>query len=258
MNAIADLLASQNPQDAGRYPGCFVLGTVAKNDDSNYPGMVKVEFTAWQDGQNISKWMPVLSSYAGKEYGRYLIPEVDDVVLVGFIGDYMEKPFVLGSFYPAGAAQPSDQFTKENFNRQFKTKGEVKFTVKDDKGKQEYEALTPKGLKIRAEDDGETITLSDKGGKNYVKLDCKNGEISVTADKKITLKTGSCTITMDGQSGALELKCMQFKMEASQTANIKSNAMMTIDGGVTTVQGKQASLKGAAMAEVTGGMVKIG
>lgn len=256
--SITDLITSGDSPN-GRGLGGFVLGTVSENDNQDFPGMVKVAFTAWTSGGEISKWMPVLSPYAGKEYGSYLIPEVNDIVLVGFIGPMMEQPFVLGSFYPAEAKLPKDQFDKKNINRYFKTMGGVSFAVSDEKNKQKMEAMTPKGLKISAEDENEVITVTDKNGKNLVKLDCKSGAITVTADKKITLKAGPCEICMDGGGpGTISVKAGQINAEGKQTVSVKSNNMLTVEGGMATVEGKQTlTLKGSAMCEISGGLVKI-
>lgn len=257
MSTITDLLAPAEAQGTG-YAGGFVLGTVAENNDKKFPGMVKVEFTAWEEGKRISKWLPILFSYAGKEHGKYLVPEVDDIVLVGFMGAMQEKPFVLGSFYPAGAKLPKEQFNDKNLNRHFKTKGGVTLALSDEENKQKLEAQTPKGLRIGIEDENEIIAVTDKNGKNFLKLDCKTGEIAITADKKITLKAGNCEIEMDGNAGGLTLKCDQLKIEAGQTATIKSRNMLTVEGGMLTVEGKQQlALKGSALCEISGGIVKI-
>jgi len=255
--SITDLLSPQEERHTG-FTGGLVLGRVDANNDKKFPGMVKVEFKAWEQGKNISQWLPVLLSYAGKEHGKYLLPEVDDIVLVGFMGAMLEKPFVMGSFYPAGAKLPEKQFDNKNLNRHFATKGGVTFTVRDESGKQKMEAVTPKGLKISAEDEKEVITVTDKDGKNILRFDCKGGEISLSADKKISLKAGNCEITMDGNTGGLTLKCDQLKLEAGKTASIKSGNIMTVEGGMLTVQGKQQlALKGSALCEISGGVVKI-
>jgi uncharacterized protein involved in type VI secretion and phage assembly len=253
--SITDLLAPKvTPHHGG--PGSFVLGTVAENNGKDFPGMVKVAFTAWTEGENISKWLPVLSPYAGKGYGCYLIPEVGDIVLVGFIGPMLEQPFVLGSFYPADTGFKGEQFDEGNFNRSLKTKGGVSLTVKDEGGKQSIHAETPKGFSITIDDGEESIVITDK--KNCVKLDAKGEALELTAGKKITLKAGSCEISMDGTEGALTVKGGQLKLEGSQTVNLKSGNMLTAEGGMTTVEGKQTlTLKGSAMCEVSGGMVKI-
>lgn len=255
--SITDLLVPEEWPHPGDKGG-FVLGTVAENSNKDFPGMIKVEFTSWNAGENISKWLPVLSPYAGKEYGRYLIPEVGDIVLVGFIGTLREQPFVLGSFYPTGAKLPGEQFDDKNLNRHLKTKGGVKFTVRDEGGKQKIEAVTPKELTVRVEDEKETITFTDKNNKNFLQIDCKNGKITLTADKKIALKAGKCEITMDGNSGEVSIKCDQLKIEAGQSANIKSKNMMALEAGMLKVEGKQQlALKGSAICEISGGMVKI-
>ena len=255
--SITDMLA---PTRAGGLDarGGFVLGTVVENGSEDFPGMVKVAFTGWTEGENISKWLPVLSSYAGKEHGSYLIPEVDDIVLVGFIGPMMEQPFVLGCFYPSDASSPGEWFDENNLNRRFKTKGGVEISISDEDGKQSIAAETPKGLRISAEDENEIITVTDKDGKNIITIDCAGGEMQLTADKKIALVTGSCELTMDGTGGKITLKGGQLALEGSQTAELKSGNMLTVEGGVATVEGKQTiTLKGSAMCEISGGMVKI-
>ncbi|MEG1942745.1 MAG: phage baseplate assembly protein V, partial [Angelakisella sp.] len=104
MSAMADMLDSNG--SFGRNPvfgsvGNFVQGVVNDNSNKDFPGMVQVIFTVWQDKKSICEWIPVLQSYAGDEYGSYLLPEVKDVVLVGFVGSGMTRPFVLGSLFRA-------------------------------------------------------------------------------------------------------------------------------------------------------------
>jgi uncharacterized protein (DUF2345 family) len=113
-------------------------------------------------------------------------------------------------------------------------------------------------LSISIDDGEESIVITDKGGKNCVKLDAKGGALELTAEKKITLKAGSCEISMDGTGGALTVEGGQLKLEGSRTVNLKSGNMLTAEGGMTTVEGKQTlTLKGSAMCEVSGGLVKI-
>ena len=255
--SIMDLIAPQESSDSNGRSG-FVLGTVAENNSQDFPGMVKVAFTGWTEGENISKWLPVLSPYAGKEHGRYLIPEVDDIVLVGFIGPMLEQPFVLGSFYPAEAALPGELFDDKNINRHLKTKGGVELAASDEDGKQSIAVRTPKGLNISVEDEADLITISDKDAKNILKLDCAGGAIELIADQTISIKAGSCELTMDGAGGKITLKGGQLALEGSQTVEMKSSNMLTLEGGMATLEGKQTlTLKGSAMCEISGGMVKI-
>lgn len=261
MSEIAQLLDTGGPfsQDpALRRQPQFVQGKVTDNADKNNPGMVKVEFLSWKSGSNICEWMPLLHPYAGKDYGSYLVPEVGDVVLVGFLGAEMRRPFVMGVLYPAGAQYPGTCFTDKNDTKALRTKGGHSVIFSDEKGKERCTLTTPKGLTACLDDEKETITLTDKQGKNLLRLDCKSGEAQVTADAKIVLKTGKCTLSMDGKAGEIQLSCDRLTIKATQQANVSANQMMQLSGGMFKAEGKQTvQIKGGAMTEVSGGMVKI-
>ena len=60
-DSITDLLQVPNEEyDSQIIPG-FVQGTVVENNNSRYPGMVKVSFTVWEKGQNMIEWVRLLS-----------------------------------------------------------------------------------------------------------------------------------------------------------------------------------------------------
>lgn len=261
MNSIVDLFRTNGEFGANTdflSVGGFVQGTVTENANKQFIGMVKVEFTAWEKGKNICDWMPVLQGYAGKTYGSYIMPEVGDIVLVGFIGPGLKKPFVLGTMFPAEAQMQKDSFHAQNAMRKIKTKAGIELTLSDEKGKEAITAKTPKGLTLSVGDEKQIITFSDQNAKNSISVNCQTGTVEVNADAKIVLKTGSCEISMDGKSGALEIKGGQLKVTATQKADVNGGQMLNISGGVLKVEGKQtAELKGSAMTSISGGMVKI-
>ena len=221
MNSIAELLGGEYGNDrAFLSPGGMVQGTVTDNAESGEPGMVKVEFTAWKSGKNVCEWIPLLRPYAGKDYGSYLVPEVGDIVLVGFIGTDFRRPVVLGSLFPATAQMKSDSFEKKNTTRRFKTKGGVDLTLSDAQGKASVEAVTPGGLRL-ALDDGKQLTMDGMAGK----LELKGGQLSIKAD-------------------------MQAELDGGQSLGLK--------GTMLKAEGTQVSVSGSAMTQVSGGMVKLG
>ncbi len=260
MSSITDLLTggqfANNPEF--QYMGDFIQGTVTDNSNKEFSGMVKVEFTAWKSKNNIANWMPVLQNYAGKDYGNYIIPEIGDIVLVGFIGTDKKQPFVLGSLYPAQSEMKKQSFIDKNMNKAFLTKGKIAVNISDEKDKQSLSVATPKGLNMTLSDEKETITLSDKDGKNAINLDTKGGITEITADSKLTIKVGKCELTIDGKGGAVDIKCDKITIKANQQAAISGNQSVKVDGGMVSIQGKQtAELKGSTMTTISGGMVKI-
>ncbi len=260
MSSITDLMTggkfTENPEFNNI--GEFVQGVVTDNNNKEFPGMVKVELTSWKKDNNIGDWIPVLQPYAGKTYGCYLLPEIEDVVIIGFMGTDKKRPFVLGSLYPANAEMEKQSFAEKNANKLFKTKGQIAFSVSDEEAKHSVTLTTPKGLTLTVADENEVITISDKDKKNIINIDTKGGEIAVTADKKISLTAGKCEIIMDGSAGKLDIKCDQLNITASQQATVSGGQKMAIDGGMLSLNGKQtAELKGGAMTTISGGMVKI-
>ncbi|MEF9865062.1 MAG: phage baseplate assembly protein V [Oscillospiraceae bacterium] len=260
MSSITDLLSS-NGKNVGKAfdnVGNFVLGTVTDNGNKDFPGMVKVQYTGWQDKENISEWLPILQSYASDKYGGYIVPEVKDIVLVGFIGAGMKRPFVLGSMFPANAQFVKDSFVDKNTTRHFKTKAGIDILLSDEKDKEAFTLTTPKGMLVSLADEKEIITVSDKNGDNLIKIDTKNGEMSVTAKQKMVLQAGKCKITLDGNGGGVTIECDKIDLKANQTVGISANQQVNISGGMLKAEGKQtAEVSGGTMTQIKGGMVKI-
>lgn len=259
ISQLFDVNGQFGQDPALRQPPQFVQGKVTDNADKQNAGMVKVEFLSWKSGSNICQWMPLLRPYAGAGYGLYAVPEVGDIVLVGFLGSEMRRPFVMGVLYPAGAKYPGQQFTEKNFTKSFRTKGGCEVTFSDEQNKEKVTVATPGGLQVDLDDGAQAVTVTDKNGKNLLKLDCKNGQASLTANAEITLKTGSCTLTMDGQSGKIQLEGNTVAVSAKQqfTAEGKAGLSLTSSASAKLEGTAGLTLKSSAMAQLSGSMVKI-
>lgn len=257
-DSIIDLLNTPNEMyDNQMIPG-FVQGTVVENNNDKYPGMVKVSFTVWEDGKNMIEWVRLLTPYTGKDYGAYMVPEIDETVLVGFIGGSLKKPFLLGSLYPKDSKLVKKQYDKKNINKVLRTKAGTEIAINDTENKQSITIQTPKESRIVIEDEKETILLSDKEGKNKVFLDLKKGELMLCAEKKITLKTGNASLEMDGQQGNITVNGNKVAVNAKQTLAMEGKTSTTVKGGSLNAEGMQAAtLKASGQLTLNGAMVKI-
>src|SRR5688572_28993399 len=74
-------------------------------NDPEQEGRVKLKYPLFDDN-TVSDWARVRQLYAGKGYGTFFIPEVDDEVLVAFVHGDMKMPIVLGGLYN-GSDKPS-------------------------------------------------------------------------------------------------------------------------------------------------------
>lgn len=257
-DSIIDLLNTPNEMyDNQMIPG-FVQGTVVENNNDKYPGMVKVSFTVWEDGKNMIEWVRLLTPYTGKDYGTYIVPEIDETVLVGFIGGSLKKPFLLGSLYPKDSKLVKKQYDKKNINKVLRTKAGTEIAINDTANKQSITIQTPKESRIVIEDEKETILLSDKEGKNKVFLDLKKGELMLCAEKKITLKTGNASLEMDGNQGNITVNGNKVAVNAKQTLAMEGKTSTTVKGGSLNAEGMQAAtLKASGQLTLNGAMVKI-
>ena len=178
MNGITDLFHSENEYyDNQRVTG-FVQGTVVENNNADFKGMVKGEFTVWESGKNLCEWVRLLSHYGGADYGLYCVPEINETVLVGFIGGSLKRPFLLGSLYPGGASMVSENFDDKNLKKHLKTKGGMDLLILEENGKQSVTLTTPKGNVLTVSDETESCKISDKDGKNQISMDYKNGKVT--------------------------------------------------------------------------------
>ena len=244
MNGITDLFHSENEYyDNQRVTG-FVQGTVVENNNADFKGMVKVEFTVWESGKNLCEWVRLLSPYGGADYGLYCVPEINETVLVGFIGGSLKRPFLLGSLYPGGASMVSENFDDKNLKKHLKTKGGMDLLILEENGKQSVET--------------ESCKISDKDGKNQISMDYKNGKVTVQAEKTIELKAGSVELTMDGNGGAISLKAKKIGVTADNEIALKANSALKAEGAQVDVKAQaKMNLQASGPVAVKGAMVEI-
>lgn len=119
---------------------------VVDNEDPEELGRVRVQFLwqeASQEDEMISPWIRLVQPYAGLDKGFSFIPEIGEQVMVGFIGDNPEKPFVMGSLYN-GIDKTDAEWLKEG--------------NKDNK---------VKAIRTR---NGHTIEIHDEGENGYIRI----------------------------------------------------------------------------------------
>jgi len=147
-------------------------------------GRVKVRFP-WMTDKQESDWVRVMAPAAGDKCGVFFMPEEHDQVLVAFSHSHIERSYVLGVLWSNASKPPDD----DRARRQIKSRSGHVITLDDTK-------------------DAELISIVDKSGKNKIVLDAKNntitiecgGDLTITAEGKLALKSKSGDVTIDGQN----------------------------------------------------------
>ena len=256
--SLFDEMSGYTPgeSDGGIING-VVTGTVKENYDKDNPGKVKVELFLGESGLNVTGWIPVMTPYAGNKYGGYALPEIGDEVVVAFRMGDRNCPIVIGSIWSGKNPQPAETVTEKNMTKRFVTKGNNEIMIDDTENKQKIEIKTANGKTIMLDEEKDSMTVHDKDSNNSVTIDSKNGEISIKAEKKITIDAGGVKGVFDGSGKKISLEAATVSIKADQTFS-SSGTTTKIEG--TNIEIKaNASIKqqSSALTEIKGAMVKI-
>lgn len=231
---------------------------VKENWHKDFPGMVKVEMFLGETGKNVTGWVPVMSMYAGKDFGYYSLPEVGAEVVIAFNMGDRNCPIVIGTLWNNNNTLPPETAADKNLIKRFKTKGGCEVVFNDESKKQKIEVKTPGGFGLTIEDEAKSITIHDSSGNNGITIDEKNGVIAIKADKKITLSVGgSEVITLDGMGKSATVKSNNVKLEAVQNLELKGQ-IDKLEGSMVKIDAQGSlEISSSGMTQVKGSMVKI-
>ncbi|RKF14890.1 hypothetical protein D6850_08440 [Roseovarius spongiae] len=73
----------------------LVTGLVIEVDDPDDLGRVRVQMPG-EPGRSDTAWAPVAAPMAGNDRGMFFAPELEDEVVIGFLGGDPEQPVILG------------------------------------------------------------------------------------------------------------------------------------------------------------------
>lgn len=173
-------------------------------EDPNNQFRIKVRIPLLsENGEGV--WARLATLNAANEMGSYFIPNIDDEVIVGCLGNNPDTPVILGSLYSSTRAMPFP-ITEENYLRGFVTKEGTKIIMDDEK--KSIEISTKKGNILTISDDLKGFVLEDE---NKNKITMNDQGITIESCKDLNLKAKS-NIKIEGAqisanaSGTMELK----------------------------------------------------
>lgn len=249
---------------------------VIANTDPQNQGRVQVQFD-WQNGPDITEFIRVMSPDAGssdkvnKNRGFMSIPEVGDQVIVNFVHQHPDRPFVMGGMFHGGIgggggagnnikslSSKSGHIIELNdgggITIKDKNKNSVVLSGSGDITTTVSNNSTEKVGVGHTINTGSTHTVNvgskEGGGSNAVFSMDSGGNVKVTCDTNITLETGSSSITMTS-TGDITIKGVNVTIEGTTTKIIgntltevgkpKGTTGMVVDGNVT-IKGGQVDI----------------
>lgn len=241
--SFADQLLQQPPLD--RWPG-GVPAVVTNTNDPKGWGRVKVSFPWMADDQE-SEWARVISAGAGPEAGFFLVPEVNDEVMVIFEHGDFNHPYVLGGVWngkhdvpPEGAAAAEGE---KPLVRTWRSRTGHLIAMYDDDNKK-VDVITAAGHKVTMDDKDKKIEIKSNGGHTFTmddqgkKLEIKSSSgLVVTMDdnsRKITIKGGG-DIAVEAQTNLTVKAGANMSLEATGNMDIKANGPVNVKGAIVNL-----------------------
>ena len=185
--------APQRTSGAAEVTMGLVRGTVSDNQDPEMLGRVKVKLP-WLDEAYSSGWAPVMQLGAGPSSGTFLLPAVDDEVLIGFEHGQVDRPIVIGGLFNKTDQPP-------NYAQYLDNGSVTGRAIVSRQGHQlaMHDARDESGITLGAVDDGGTtvvrIALDALDEKLVIRT---KGAIELVADGEMTLRGSRVTVQSQG------------------------------------------------------------
>jgi uncharacterized protein involved in type VI secretion and phage assembly len=197
----------------------FTLGIVVDNNDPEGQGRIKVKLPTLSDSVQ-TFWSRVMAPSAGKDRGFFWLPEIEDEVMVGFLGGDPSQPIILGALWNGMDSPPksnSDVLEGSKVaKRLMKSRSGHVIQFDDTSGDEKVEIEDKNGNKIVFECNTDKLTIEF------------SGDIEMTSKKNINIKA-----------------MMGVSIEAGTTFSAKGNAMASLEStGATSIKGTTTQIQG--------------
>ena len=105
-----------------------------------------------------------------------------------------------------------------------------------------------------------SISLSDKEGKNKLEIQTTNGRIQLKTEHKLTINVGdSVELTLNGDSGTIQVKCGKLNVEADQSVKLETSGKLGLSGGNVALDASASfKVNSSGISSIGGSPVKIG
>jgi len=202
-------------------------------------------------------WCYVMAPLGGKQHGQFFFPNVDDLVVLGYLGGDPHRPFVLGAFWNTEVAPPYVIEEGKVHNFSIKTPGGTELLFYDEPDKQRFTVTLPSGSSLVINDEAKEISLSDKDKKNLLSMSLQGGEITLQADQKLTLSAGSTKIVLEASGNLTQSADSKISMSAA-TLEGKASASLSLKGAAAEVKADGTlTLQASGPTAVKGAIVQI-
>ena len=218
-------------------------GVVCQNKDPDKLNRIKVKLP-WLDNGDKEQtyWAQLATPMEGKQFGWYTVPDIDDVVVVMFIGGDISQPLILGGVWSKTDNSPEPNEDGKNNFRGYRSRS---------------------GHRLVFDDSGKTkVWLADKSTKLMVGVGqfAKDGAGPNTCAVHKPGMSGEAGVSISSVEGKMEITCKAGALKIDAGKNVKINATETIDikaGSDIKLDGQTAKLTSQDNSNYDGSQIEI-
>ena len=202
-------------------------------------------------------WCYVMAPLGGQQCGQFFFPNVNDLVVLAYLGGDPHRPMVLGSFWNTETKPPYTIQDGKVHNYSIKTPTGTELLFYDEPKKQKVTLTLPSGTVLSIDDEAQAVAVKDKSGENALEMDLKGGNVTLKAKTKLVLSAGQTTVTLESSGNITQKASSKIAMEAANIEG-KGNAKVAVQG--TTVEVKANAtldLQASGPTNVKGAIVSI-
>lgn len=237
-------------------PG-LTLATVTNITDPDKLNRVKCLPIENDQNQEETDWCYVMAPMGGNGCGQFFFPNVDDLVVLAYLGGDPHRPMVIGCWWNTQVKPPYVIDQGKILNYSVKTPTGTELLFYDEPGKQKVTLTLPSGTVLKIDDEKSAVAVQDKSGENALTMDLKGGNVELKAKTKLTLAAGSTTVTLES-SGNITQKASNKVAISGATIEEKGSAKVAIEGATTEVKANAAlTLQASGPASLKGAIVNI-
>lgn len=212
-HAFEEGLGDEVDREANGFLSGLAIGVVTDNEDPEGLARVRVRLTQHAAGDS-SFWAHLAVPMSGREFGTYFLPDVDDVVIVGFVQGDPSHPYVLGMLWSRNMPPPTTNSDGNNNERLIRSRSGHELRFVDDPAAPEIELKLQDGKHLVLDKDG--VVLEDGSG-NTLRIESSSGAISITASSRLSVEAPSVSI------------------EARGSMDIKATGTLTLRGAMVQI-----------------------
>jgi uncharacterized protein involved in type VI secretion and phage assembly len=186
-------VTATDPKRPNQLAGVY-RAVVVDNQDPERLGRVRVRVPAMSSSKCDDIWARVAAPRAGAQRGTWVIPDVDDEVLVAFEAGDLRQAYVVGSLWNSTDALP-EQMTSGNPVMSIVSAAGSRITIDDRQDQVSVRLETPGGRSVTLRDSNSTIVIDDSSG-SAISLTPAGVDIVAPGRLRVTTTTAEITATM--------------------------------------------------------------